>query len=171
MPADQFSDKKASLFQDILLTTDGTVTDLLALYTGEPIHITKIQQAVINQTTPDTLLLDKPSDLLHREILLSGASGHYLYAESYFVISRLSEQMQANLLHTDTPIGLLWKQARLETYREIITTFDEPMGDLAKYFPADSSGRLRCRSYVIFHNGLPLGLITEKFPQSYFIEP
>ncbi|GAB1255761.1 chorismate pyruvate-lyase family protein [Aurantivibrio plasticivorans] len=168
MPSLHANDASLSLFQEILLTTDGTVTDLIALYTGSPIHITKIQQSVVNHAVPTSLQVDPQSDVLHREILLSGDDKHYLYAESHFVISRMSEQMQSDLLHTDTPIGLLWKQARLETYREIIDSFTEPMGKLAPYFSGDPSDRLRCRSYLIHHNTLPLGLITEKFPASFF---
>lgn len=157
-----------TLFQKILLTTDGTVTDLVSLFTGEPIHITKLSQEIVNSQQPAVLQLDAATPLLHREILLSGEQQHYLYAVSHFVIPRMSRDMQHQLLNTNTPIGLLWQQARLETFREVITQAAEPMGQLAEYFGGTASDRLLTRTYLIYHGGLPLGVITEKFPADAF---
>lgn len=157
-----------SLFQKILLTTDGTVTDLVSLFTGEPIHITKLSQEVMESREPAVLLLDEPTPLLHREVLLSGERQHYLYAASHFVIPRMSRDMQHQLLTTNTPIGLLWQQARLETYREVISQGEEPMGALSEHFAGHEGGRLLARTYLIYHGGLPLGVITEKFPRAQF---
>lgn len=157
-----------SLFQKILLTTDGTVTDLVSLFTGEPIHITKLSQEVVDGREPAVLLLDEPTPLLRREVLLTGNEQHYLYAASHFAIPRMSRDMQHQLLETNTPIGMLWQQARLETYRELISQAEEPMGTLDRHFPGQSDDRLLVRTYLIYHGGLPLGVITEKFPRSGF---
>ncbi|BBB93442.1 MAG TPA: hypothetical protein PKA28_17855 [Methylomusa anaerophila] len=45
-PRDEFivQSRSLSLFQKILLTTDGTVTHLLRLYTGETIRVNKIEK-------------------------------------------------------------------------------------------------------------------------------
>ncbi|HYM36643.1 MAG TPA: chorismate pyruvate-lyase family protein, partial [Steroidobacteraceae bacterium] len=114
------SERRLSLMQKILLSTDGTVTDLIALYTGERIRVKKIEQNVEVKTAPKLLACDSPLKLLSRKILLSGASRNYLYADSVFVFERFSVSIQDQLLNTDRPIGLLWKEARLETYREIV---------------------------------------------------
>src|SRR5690606_7603472 len=103
-------DLSLSLQQQVLMTTDGTVTDLVALFSGESIRITKLEQESIRSLGPRELELQSPAALLRRVILLSGAEKHYLYAESYFVLQQLSASMQRALLETDIPIGLLWKQ-------------------------------------------------------------
>jgi chorismate-pyruvate lyase len=157
-----------SLQQQVLLTTDGTVTDLVALFSGESIHITKLDQEAIVAIGPAELALSQPHSLLERRILLSGANKHYLYAESHFVIDRLAPEMQRALLETETPIGLLWKQARLEMYRELVDRRLEDRPELRDYFPDAQSSRFISRTYVVYHGGEVLGVITEKFPVSYF---
>lgn len=157
--------------QQILLNTDGTVTDLIALLAGESIHITKLEQELIVDRGPAALELDDEQNLLKRVVLLSGKQKHYLYAESYFVLEQMPSSMQIQLLETDTPIGLLWKQARLEMYREVVEQKVESRPDLCLHFSDMEGESFLSRSYVVYHGGRPLGLITEKFPASYFASP
>lgn len=164
------ADLPLSLQQQVLLTTDGTVTDLVALFSGEDIHITKLFQEAVVASGPKELGLSEAQPLLERSILLSGASKHYLYAQSHFVISRLSPEMQTALLETQTPIGLLWKRARLEMYREVVDRHLEHNPALLDYFPDADDARFISRTYVVYHQGQVLGVITEKFPFSYFRE-
>jgi chorismate-pyruvate lyase len=157
-----------SMQQQVLLTTDGTVTDLVALFSGEDIHITKLSQENITAVGPKELGLSVAQPILERSILLSGADKHYLYAQSYFVIPRLAPDMQKALLETQTPIGLLWKRARLEMYREVVDRHLERSPELLEFFPDAQDARFISRTYVVYHQGEVLGVITEKFPLTYF---
>ena len=153
--------------QAILMDTDGTVTDLIRHFTGEEIAVTKLSQDVVSTAQPEALQLNNPSHLLHRRILLTG-SKPYLYAESYFVIDRMSDFLRKELLESNVPIGLLWQREKLETFREILAKYCEKDEALQDYFKDLKQALFLSRSYRIYHGGLPLGLITEKFPASYF---
>jgi chorismate-pyruvate lyase len=157
-----------SLFQQVLLATDGTVTDLIALYTGEQIRVRKLEQSIRTDLAPAILRCDKPAQLLMRKILLCGTERSYLYADSIFVFERFSKSIQDQLLNTDRPIGLLWKEERLETYREIVNQQIDTSAEVANHFGIEASEALVSRTYLIHHNGKPLGSITEKWPLSYF---
>jgi chorismate-pyruvate lyase len=157
-----------SLFQKILLATDGTVTDLIALYTGEVIRVKKLEQEIRVDQAPAELQCDGPTRLLRRKILLSGATRNYLCADSIFVFERFSKSIQDQLLNTDRPIGLLWKEERLETYREIVDQHVEVNHDVARHFGLPDTEQLVSRTYLIHHNAKPVGSITEKWPLSYF---
>lgn len=157
-----------SLFQKILLATDGTVTDLISLYTGESIRVKKLEQAIQTGVAPPELRCLKPTRLLTRKILLAGATQNYLYADSLFVFERFSDSIQQQLLETDRPIGLLWKEARLETYREVIRHSVAPCEAVAEHFGLAASADFVSRTYVIYQGGQPLGEITEKWPLSCF---
>lgn len=170
MTDDSLAKLPLSLMQNVLLTTDGTVTDLVALFSGEPIHITKLSQDIVQERGPAALQLTRPAPLLKRVILLSGHERHYLYAESCFIIERMTPAMQRQLLETETPIGLLWKEARLEMYREVVERKLENQPALVDYFAEARDQRFLSRSYVVYHQQQPLGVITEKFPYSYFVE-
>ncbi|HEY6124220.1 MAG TPA: chorismate pyruvate-lyase family protein, partial [Steroidobacteraceae bacterium] len=112
-------DDSLSLPQKVLLTTDGTVTQLLEIYTGERIRVEKLEHALVTGG-PAPLGVSATEPVLSRTILLRGASRPYMYAHSWLVPSRMPRGMQETILTTDTPIGQLWKASRLETFREII---------------------------------------------------
>lgn len=157
-----------TLFQKILLATDGTVTELIALYAGEPISVTKLQQDIHAENADVELQCPAPTRVLGRKILLCGASKNYLYAESRFVVDRLPESIREDMLNTNRPIGLLWKEARLETFREIVGQKIAPCPAIAQHFGVATSEPFVERSYLIHHGGKPLGVITEKWPISQF---
>jgi chorismate-pyruvate lyase len=156
------------LFQKVLLATDGTVTDLIALYTGEPIRVEKLEQNIRTEVPPSVLACETPVRLLSRKILLRGARKKYLYADSLFLIDRFSSSIQHQLLTTDRPIGLMWKHERFETYRDIVDQRVEPSPIIAHYFELRESEPFVSRTYIIYHSGKPLGAITEKWPLSLF---
>lgn len=162
------SDPALSLFQKILLATDGTVTDLIALYTGETIRVQKLEQSVREMQAPAEFACPAATRLLIRKILLSGTSKNYLFASSMFVLERFPPAIQSQLLDTDKPIGLIWKEARLETYREIVEQTIEPCAEIAMHFDVPLSAPFIARTYFIHHAGKPLGAITEKWPSSHF---
>jgi chorismate-pyruvate lyase len=155
-----------SLFQKVLLTTDGTVTELLGLYTGEAILARKLEQSLRPGLALPHLDCLPDTPVLHRRILLVGAaSGRaHLYAESGFVFGRFSPAIQHGLLHTEQPIGLLWRNERLEMYREIVDRRIERCEATSALFGLPAEAPLLARTYLIFHGGHTLGVITEKFP-------
>lgn len=158
-----------SLFQRVLLHSDGTVTDLISTYYQQPIHVTKLKQKIITSKSITSLQLTSETELLQREILLSDAQdNHYLYAESFFVLDRMEANFRKQLLETETPIGLLWQQEKSETFREIIDHNLEKNESLQRYFNSATDDQFLSRTYRVHQSGQPLGLITEKFPYSYF---
>jgi len=157
-----------SLLQRILLSTDGTVTDLIALYAGEDVHVTKVRQELQVCEPPAMLACQGPVQMLRRQILLSGQDRHYLYADSQFIFERFSPSIQRQLLETDQPIGLMWKQERLETCREIIEQAVVQCPVIAPHFELPDDAWFVARTYLIHHGGAPLGAISEKWPLAWF---
>ena len=158
-------DDSLSEFQKILLTTDGTVTQLLEIHTGEKMRVVKLGHAMV-AGGPHWLQVSGTEPVLSRRILLRGETRPWLYANSWLVLSRLPAGMQQTLLHTDTPIGQLWRHARLETYREIVDFRRESDPAIGALFGAGED--LLSRSYVIRSGGAVMGLIEEKFPVTHF---
>lgn len=156
-----------SLFQKVLLATDGTVTDLVALYAGESIRVQKLEQSV-RHAASEVLGCSTPTALLQRSILLRGAARNFLHAESVFVLNRLPPSLRQQMLETDQPIGLLWKQERLETFRELRDQSIEPCARIAHHFDVAATTPFVARTYVVHHARQPLGMITERWPISHF---
>ncbi len=161
-------DQPLSTFQKILLTTDGTVTDLIALYTGESIRVKKVGQKMFLSDNSQNFFCPPETPLLERNVLLCGASKNYLYAESVFVVGLLSHSIQYKLLETDCPIGLMWKEEKLDMYRDILGHKTEICDTVAAYFDVPPQTPIISRTYSIYHRGKILGTITEKFPITYF---
>jgi chorismate-pyruvate lyase len=159
-------DDSLSLLQKVLLTTDGTVTQLLEIYTGEKMRVEKLEHELITGA-PAALRVPATESVLSRRILLRGATRPYMYAHSWLVPSRMPQGMQEAILRTDTPIGQLWKAGRLETFREIVDFRREHDSAVAALFGVDTA--MLSRTYVIHAGGLPMGLIVEKFPATYFV--
>ncbi len=157
-----------SLFQKVLLVTDGSVTELLCIYTGQDIRARKIEQFIRAGGGP--ALLDCPADapLLHRRIMLVEGGNCHVYAESAFILERLSERARTRLLETDAPIGLLWKEEKSEMYREIVDIRIERNPGVAAHFGLPAQALLLSRTYLLRQGGQPLGVITEKFPTTSF---
>jgi chorismate-pyruvate lyase len=75
--------------------------------------------------------------------------------------------MSKRLLRTDTPIGLLLREYRTETFREILHCGTVPARDLAAHFGTDEATPLLARTYRIWIERRPAMLITETFPQTF----
>jgi len=158
-------DPSLSQLQKILLTTDGTVTQLLELLTGEKIRVEKLEHSIVDGAPP-SLAVSPTEPVVSRRILLRGAARPYLYAHSWLVPARMPIEMQRQMRETDTPIGQLWKSARLETFREIVDFRRERDDNVATLFGIDTP--LLSRTYLIHAGGSPMGLIVEKFPATLF---
>jgi len=163
--------RQLSSFQRILLTTDGTVTEILEAQVWETIQIVKLYQDLI-ETDASIPYLDigPQSPALIRKVLLRGKSSHknYIYAESIVARDRLDERILHGLTETQKPVGLLMLEMRLETYREILTCKLEPAAEIGQYFDMPPEANLISRTYRVFANEQPFLLITEKFPETAF---
>jgi chorismate-pyruvate lyase len=163
--------RSLSSFQRILLTTDGTVTEILEAHLWEAIQIHKLFQEVV-ETEFDIAYLHVASGtkVLIRKVLLRGKMTHknYIYAESITAVDHLDANLRHGLLKTQKPLGQLMIENRMETFREILVCRPVPAEDLAQYFAIKSEETLISRTYRVFSNRKPIMLITEKFPESYF---
>lgn len=165
--------RQLSTFQRILLTTDGTVTEILEAYLFEKIHVVKLSQGPV--TLKDgikNMNLRKGSKVIERKILLQGkvSRKNFIFARSILVPDRLDNRIQEQLEKSRKPIGQLWLEHKVETFREIIDSGKEPADDLAEYFHIDEDDSLLSRTYRVFSNKKPIIIITEKFPEKYFLD-
>jgi len=162
---------KLSVFQRIILTTDGTLTEILEAYLSEKIRLVKLSE-IIEPISGDNLLLDIASgqEVMQRKILLQGkiSRNNWVYAESILVPDRLDEKLKKGLLVSQEPMGRLWLEHRLETFKEIVDSAREPAEDLADYFKIKRSDKLLSRTYRVFSGRRPIILITEKFPENFY---
>ncbi|MDP4181146.1 MAG: chorismate pyruvate-lyase family protein [Bacillota bacterium] len=159
-----------SMFQKVLLITDGTVTDLIKLYSGENIKIKIINQELTQSGEEEAFLCFNKTYVLKRKVLLCGEKTNYVYAESIILMDNHSKSAQYKLLETNQPIGIIWKEEHVETYREIIDYKPESCGPLAEYFDVQPETQLISRTYLIYSNQNILGMVTEKFPITRFKE-
>jgi chorismate-pyruvate lyase len=161
-----------STFQRIMLTTDGTLTEIMEAYLLEKIQVAKLSQEFITlEKGIIPLNLRKGSTVIERKILLQGkVSGtNFVYAESIIVPERFDKKVQEELEKSKKPIGQLWLEYKIETFREIIASGKEPADEVADYFHISKDQFVLFRTYLVFVNKKPIMMITEKFPESFFL--
>ena len=135
-------------------------------------EIIKLYEKPLSITQPiHSLDLKTGDDVIERKILLQGkiSRRNWIYAESVIVPSRLDEIFRERLLKSQEPIGRLWVEHRVETFKEIIDSARERAGDLSNYFKIKKEDKILSRTYRVFSNRQPIMIITEKFPESYFV--
>ncbi len=162
-----------STFQRIILTTDGTLTEILEAYLFEKINLVKLSEGIVLVTNPvKTLELEIGQEVIERKVLLQGkiSRKNWIYAESLIVPKRLDEKYRERLLKSQESIGRLWLEHKVETFKEIVDSSREIAGDLADYFKIKPKDKLLSRTYRAFSNGHPIMMITEKFPEKYFLQ-
>ena len=160
-------------FQRILLTTDGTLTKILEAYLLESIQIVKLSEKVV-YLAEDILSLDliKGSRVIERKILLQEATSkrNLIYAESILALERLDKNFKDELLKSKIPMGKLWLEHKLETFKEIIDSRKESAENLSDYFKITKEDKMLSRTYRVFSDRQPIILIIEKIPASYFLK-
>jgi chorismate-pyruvate lyase/acyl carrier protein len=162
-----------SAFQRILLTTDGTVTEILEAFSGESIRVVKLHQEVTTlERAVASLELPWGEPVLRRSILLQGHMSlvNFLYADSIIALDRLTEGVRDGLLTSKKGIGMLILEHHIETFKEILDCGIEPAAGLAEYFQVDPEASILYRTYRMLSGGLPIMVITEKFPSSFFLD-
>jgi chorismate-pyruvate lyase len=163
--------RNLSPFQRILLTTDGTLTEILEAYLLEKIKLVKLSEEVVKIAKPIPALdLDIGNQIIERKVLLQGkiSLNNFIYAESIIVPERLDNKLKSRLIESQEPIGRLWLEHKLETFKEIIDSAIETAEELFDYFDIAKEDKMLSRTYRVFSNNKPIMMITEKFPESYF---
>lgn len=164
--------------QNILLRTDGTVTELLEYLSREPIVIDKIYQELERELASLPIAhrdcvnaTDLPA--LVRKILLQGkrTRKNHIYAESTILLNNLPRPFRDELLYTRTPIGKLWSKHKLETYKtDFVATKERADRTIAQYLEIPFGSDLLSRTYSVYSCGLKSMVITEKFSATHFLE-
>lgn len=161
-----------STFQRIILTTDGTLTDILEAYIFEPIRVIKLSESSSPASEDlEVLELKKNTDIIDRRVLLQGkiSRKNFIYAESIIVPERLDEKFREELLKSKTPIGRLWLEYKMETFKEIVDSKKRMAGELAPHFNLQPEDYLFSRTYRVFSGRQPVLMISEMFPERYFL--
>jgi chorismate-pyruvate lyase len=161
-----------STFQRIILTTDGTLTDILEAFIFEQVRVVKLSETLGPAPEDmEVLELRKNTDIIDRRVLLQGkiSRKNFIYAESIIIPERLDENFREELLRSRTPIGRLWLEYKMETFKEIIDSEKRMAGVLASHFDIRTNDFLFSRTYRVFLGRRPALMITEMFPESYFL--
>jgi chorismate-pyruvate lyase len=158
------------LLQRLLLTTDGTVTQFLATSMEEQIEAVCLSQHVRGAGEERRMLALRPGQrVIDRRALLRGTvtGRNYLYGQSAIALGRVPRAVRHGLLHGDSPIGLLLRQHRTETFREILWRGTLPACEAARHFLLADGSPLLARRYRVWIDHRPAMLITELFPHAY----
>ena len=159
-------------FQRILLKANGTVTAMLEAYLSEPIQVVKLSEhlAQMKLELPN-LKLDREERVIARKVLLQGkiSKCNFIYADSLILLDNLDERFTNSLLNTKIPIGKLWSEHKVETFKEIIDSGMESANELANYFGIEPQSNLISRTYAVYSHAKITMIITEKFPEHNFI--
>lgn len=164
---------RLSPVQKMLLGTDGSVTRLLEVITGEPVKIETLLQEIVtaNETIAEDLNIDVGDEVNYRVVKLqNSATGETLiYAVSYTPLGRLDWGFRDDLMRADIPIGAILKKHKIESRRDITETLVVPADSkLSKIFNVFVKEPLLSRNYKIIRQGQPLISITETFPYNQF---
>jgi chorismate-pyruvate lyase len=155
--------------QRVLLVTDGTVTAILEAAFLESIRVVKLTQEIVKATPSHALLQSSPTEaIVERRVLLRGvATGrNYVYAESLIAVNRMGPAFCRLLFDSNTPLGQLWLDQKLETYKEIVEMGGVVRGPGAEYLDCAGSGIL-IRKYRVYSGGVPVMIISEHFPRKF----
>ncbi|MFK8011573.1 MAG: chorismate pyruvate-lyase family protein [Marinicellaceae bacterium] len=139
----------------LLMQTDGTVTELIKLLSDESIGVKKISENMI----------EADQKILFRRIFLQGevSQKNWMYAESKVYLENLPEKFVKDLIEKTIPIGTLWLNYRMETFKQLIDQFEEVAQDRDHLgFPKGT--KLLSRIYQVYNQNNLIMEITEKFP-------
>lgn len=176
-----------SLFQKVLLLTDGSVTEMLSVYhAGRPIRARKLGQWLHDDAPPAALMPPPPEPdagactrpaaiaWLERRIVLEAGPPDdpqpLVCATSAFRLDGLSAATRHGLLHTDTPIGALWQAERCEMHREIIDLRLQADAAAAPWLGLPADAPLASRQYRLWQGGRAMGWIQEQFALQAFAQ-
>lgn len=162
-----------SPLQNILLTTDGSVTALLESICGDEISVSTLSQVVSSAREEIAAALEIGAGELvnHRVVTLNNRrTGEVLvYAISYTPLSRLEPEFRDDLMRADIPIGRILKKHNIESRREILEITTLPPGEtFSRAFKRSMADGLLMRRYRVIRHKKPLMVIEEIFPVDSF---
>lgn len=149
----------------ILIATNGTLTRILGVVTGEEIVVQIIEQQIHSRELAAWEQLSG-SRILQRRILLNGRSSgrRFVGAESLIAIDLLPGSIAAALMTTNSPIGEIMAASRLETFKEPAEVWiAEPPAWAAAATRHTSLPKTVGRRYRILIGGHPVIVVTEYF--------
>jgi chorismate-pyruvate lyase len=151
--------QKYPLALQLLMQTDGTVTELIKLLANEDVQVVKLSESFV----------ESPERLLYRRIYLQGKQSlkNWLYAESKIYLDNLPKNFVSDLLHKSLPIGTLWNDYRIETFKKIINK-QAIHSQGVKQSGFDKDSPLLTRSYQVYNQGLIIMEIQENFPINHY---
>jgi chorismate--pyruvate lyase len=168
-PRSPLRNRRATLLQDALLKTDGTVTDLLELFTDEEIVIEKIDPGLYTSECHRPECGDDPGSVV-RDVILRGkvTGARYIFAHSHLFPAALPPAVQARLSTTSDPIGKVLREYRTESFRQIEQSATVPMPAIARALDQKRTDQMRWRRYSVISGGAPIMEITEVFSERLF---
>lgn len=141
----------------LLMKTDGTVTELIKLLSNEDLIVIKLSGHI------------EDGRILRRRIFLQGKSSrkNWLYAESEIFLDKLPQNFVNDLIENNLPIGTLWTKYRMETFKQLVKQSNEVTE--TDTIPGFSNGvEFLTRTYEVFNSANLIMRITEKFPVEHF---
>ena len=158
------------LLQEVLLQTDGTVTNLLELFTGEEIYVEKVTAGLYSSECEWPKVELEPDPIV-RDVLLCGKSTglRYIFAHTHLFPEALAPPIQRRLSETSDPIGKVLREFRLESFRQIEERGCRPMPVVAQMLGRASSDRMQWRRYSVISGGTTVMEITEVFSERLFV--
>ncbi len=150
-----------------LLVIDGTVTTFLEAYVMEPIRIERISQESHSLAENHCWLDTQAGEpIVNRRVMLLGReTGRlYAYAESLIVQGRLCLPIQKGLEQEPAGLGRILVDSELESRREGLWYGREQLAELPEPVHKMCTGDFLTRTYRLIAGGLPLMMITERFP-------
>jgi len=159
----------ATLLQDALLRTDGTVTDLLELFADEQIDIEKVTPGLYTAECDHSECGSEPGSIVRDVILRGKASGtRYIFAHSHLFPAVLSPAVQDRLTKTTDPIGKVLREYRTESFRQIQQSACNFMPAIARVLDQCDTDQMRWRRYSVISGGAVIMEITEVFSERLF---
>jgi len=160
----------------VLLTTDGTVTEVLSAYFGEPVGIRVLGQGyrAYEGHRHSELDAELGTRMLDRSIALYGQATGAVYTAAFsrIIPSALPVGLQEALLAGNAPLGKLMLDYRLETFKEMVDcgrckASEAP--ELAAQCPValeiPAAAPVVWRTYRVVSQRKPVMSITEIFPE------
>lgn len=163
-----------NLHQRIVLNNGGCLTKLLEDLLEEDLYLCKLKEEIYQSAEDDEVMqVKKGQRVIDRKILLTGSESelNHLYAESKIILDNLEQNFKDLLLYSNVPIGKIWEQLKVETYKTLFAWGDEEAGFNAVHFNLAPSDILLYRTYLVYSNGRPVMRITEKFPLNRSFQP
>lgn len=148
----------------ILIATNGTLTRILGVVTGENIVVQVVEQHLHARDIDQWEYLS--GRVLQRRVLLNGQTSgrRFVGAESLIAVDLLPPTIAADLTSTNEPIGEIMAASRLETFKEPADIWVAESPDwLAAATDQATHSRTVSRRYRIIIDGQPVIVITEYF--------